>query len=128
MNRRVVQIFIEKAIKGEIIDVQGADERLTLPTLGMLLAVSLKRPQIQMPLGKYSNNNGNSRSLLELADCIKTHFPQVKINVSERDNFRPDEPLSTEKARLKIGYQPTYTLEEGINEYVEFLTNIKNYQ
>ena len=130
MNRRVVQIFIEKAIKGETIDVQGADERLDFTNVRDVARGFVEAATNANAVGETFNiTNGNSRTLLELAECIKSHFPQVKINVSERDSFRPRRgTLSTEKARLKIGYEPTYTLEEGISEYVKFLTNIQNNQ
>ena len=75
MNRRVVQIFIEKAIKGEIIDVQGADERLDFTNVRDVARGFVEAATNTNAVGEIFNiTNGNSRSLLELADCIKTHF------------------------------------------------------
>ena len=128
MNRRVVQIFIEKAINGEELNVQGADEKLDFTNVR-----DVARGFVQAAVSENGKNetfnitNGNSRTLLELAECIRLHFPNLKVRISERDSFRPQRgTLSTQKAHKKIGYTPTYTLEKGIDEYVQFLQNVKN--
>ena len=104
MNRRVVQIFIEKAINGEELNVQGADEKLDFTNVR-----DVARGFVQAAVSENGKNetfnitNGNSRTLLELAECIRLHFPNLKVRISERDSFRPQRgTLSTQKPTRKL--------------------------
>ena len=128
MNRRVVQIFIEKAINGEELNVQGADEKLDFTNVRDAANGFVKAAVSKNGIDETFNiTNGNSRTLLELAECVLAHFPNTEVKVSERDSFRPQRgTLSTQKAREQLDYTPTYTLEKGVDEYVQFLKNLKN--
>ena len=128
MNRRVVQIFIEKAINGEELNVQGADEKLDFTNVRDAANGFVKAAVSKNGIDETFNiTNGNSRTLLELAECVLAHFPNTEVKVSERDSFRPQRgTLSTQKAREQLDYPPTYTLEKGVDEYVQFLKNLKN--
>ncbi len=123
MNRRVSQIFIEKAFRGETIKVNGRDEKLDFTYVkdiarGFVLAATSSRA-----IGETFNiTYGKARSLLEFVECLKKYFPDLKYVVTERDEFRPKRgTLSIEKAKRMLGYRPRYSLEEGIKEYVEFV-------
>ena len=44
----------------------------------------------------------------------------------EREAFRPKRgTLSIEKAKTLLGFQPAYSLEQGIAEYVDFMKNFQ---
>ena len=125
MNRRVSQIFIEKAFLGQPLTVQGADEKLDFTYVkdaanGFVLAAINENS-----CGHTFNiTHGQAHTLLDLALCLKSHFPSLEYNVVERDSFRPKRgTLSIEKAQKLIGYEPQYSLEKGISEYVEFIRN-----
>lgn len=128
MNRRVSQIFIEKAFKGEKIKVQGADESLDFTYVkdvahGFVLAAQKKEA-----VGETFNMTcGNARKLLDYVLVLKKHFPALEYEVTERDTFRPRRgTLSIEKAKKLLGYKPEYDLERGIKEYVEFIREYKS--
>jgi UDP-glucose 4-epimerase len=123
MNRRVSQIFIEKALRGETLNVQGAEEALDFTYIkdiarGFVLAAT--RPNA---MGETFNiTAGQAATLLDFVKCIKEHVPGVKYQISERDAFRPRRgTLSIEKARRLIGYEPEYTLSKGVAEYIAFM-------
>ena len=128
MNRRVVQIFIEKAINGEELNVQGADEKLDFTNVRDVANGFVKAAVSKNGIDETFNiTNGKSRTLLELSECVLAHFPNTKVKISERDSFRPQRgTLSTQKAHERLGYTPTYTLEKGVDEYVQFLKSVKN--
>ena len=62
--------------------------------------------------------------MLDYVECLKTHFPDLSYEIVPRDEFRPKRgTLSIEKAEKLIGYSPKYSLQEGVDEYVEFIKN-----
>jgi nucleoside-diphosphate-sugar epimerase len=64
---------------------------------------------------------GRARSLADLARILEQHFPAIQIEYLAKDALTPDRgTLSVEKARRLIGYQPSYTLEKGYSEYIEW--------
>ena len=122
MNRRVTQIFLEKAIDGEVLEVQGADEALDFTYVkdiarGFVLAAT-------MPSGAGQVLNitaGQARTLLDFILELKNFFPDLRYTLLERDETRPRRgTLSIGKASKLIGYQPLYDLGRGVAEYVAF--------
>ena len=126
MNRRVSQIFIEKAIRNEVINVQGKDEKLDFTYVkdiarGFVLAAISPNSNGQI----FNITSGNARTLLDFVNCLKVHFPKLSFKIEDRDEFRPKRgTLNIDKAKSLLNYSPTYTLEKGIAEYVEFLREI----
>lgn len=122
MNRRVSQIFIEKALLGQKLNVQGADEALDFTYVkdtanGFVLAS--QRPEA---VGEIFNITlGRAHTLLEYVQCLQRHFPGLEYEVTARDVPPRRGTLSIEKARRLLGYEPQYTLERGLEEYVEFV-------
>jgi nucleoside-diphosphate-sugar epimerase len=56
-----------------------------------------------------------------MADILKRHFPDVKINYLPKDKLVPDRgTLSVEKAKELIGYAPQYPLGKGFVKYIEW--------
>lgn len=123
MNRRVSQIFVEKAFRGETLTVQGADEALDFTHVmdaarGFVLAGTHEAGAGET----FNVTCGKASTLLEFAAALKEHFPGLRYEVVERDGFRPKRgTLSIEKARRLLGYEPEYTIQKGIEQYVQFL-------
>lgn len=123
MNRRVSQIFLEKALMGEKIIVHGADEKLDFTYVkdiakGFVLA-ALKDEAINET---FNITYGKANKLLDYVLVLKEKFPRIEYEVVERDAFRPKRgTLSIEKANKLLGYKPDYDLRSGLNEYVEFV-------
>jgi len=123
MNRRVSQIFIEKAFMEEKLKVQGADEALDFTyvrdiTNGFVLAATSEQG-----VGEVFNiTYGKAHTLLEYVICLQKHFPNLQYEITKRDDFRPKRgTLSIDKARKLIGYEPKYSLQDGVDEYVAFI-------
>ena len=122
MNRRVTQIFIEKAFRGEPLNVQGQDERLDFTYIRDIAAGFILAATHPKAIGETFNITcGQSRTLLEFVEILKTHFPQLEYEVTARDAFRPRRAtLSIEKAHRLMGYAPQFPLEKGVADYVAF--------
>lgn len=123
MNRRVSQIFIEKAFKGETISVQGADEALDFTYVEDVAQGFVRAATHAAGAGETFNiTHGRAHTLLDFVECLRRHFPELRHEVVGRDNFRPRRgTLSIDKARRLIGYEPAHTLQQGVDAYVTFL-------
>ena len=122
MNRRVSQIFLEKAISGENIKVHGEKESLDFTYVddtaqGFILAATK-----EAAVGEVFNiAHGKAHTLLEYVFELKKFFPGLEFEVVERDSFRPKRgTLSINKAKNLLGYKPVFSLAEGIRLQVEF--------
>jgi len=121
ISRRVSQLFIEDAIAGDPLRVQGdGSDRLDFTFIedlvqGLVLVLGDERA-----LGETFNlTYGSSRSIAELAAIVQEHFPGTEIEHEQRDRLMPVRgTLSVAKAREVLGYAPANPLEIGIEKYV----------
>ena len=126
VSRRVGQIFIENAIQDLDININGSgDEKLDFTYINDLIQGIYKSCINENSINQIFNiTYGNSRKLSELADLVKSEFPNVKINYVGRDKFMPERgTLNIDKAKRLIGYSPKYNLEEGYIKYIQWYKN-----
>ena len=123
VSRRVGQIFIENAITGKPIQVDGdGEDRLDFTYIedfcqGVSKAISRDEARNQI----FNMTYGESRSLKELTCVLREEFPDVEIEFREKDKLTPDRgTLSVDKARRLIGYTPEYPIEKGYKEYIRW--------
>lgn len=122
MNRRVSQIFLDKAIAGEVITIHGEDEALDFTyvedaAIGFILAATQDGG-----IGETFNiTHGQAHTLLQYVEELRRYFPDLRYQVVERDGFRPKRgTLSIRKAQELLGYQPAFSFSEGVHQQVEF--------
>ncbi len=123
ISRRVGQIFVENALKGKEIVVSGdGSDRLDFTYINDLMhgvTQILERDEAKNQL--FNLTYGSSRSIGQMADMIKQHFPDVNVRYEPKDKLMPDRgTLSVEKAKRLIGYDPQYPLERGYVEYIDW--------
>lgn len=122
MNRRVSQIFLEKAMVGQTLEINGADESLDftyVKDIARGFVLTATRPEA---VGETFNiTYGRAVTLLEFALELQKYFPGARHVITERDAFRPKRgTLSIEKAKRLLGYEPQYDIVRGVREYVDF--------
>ncbi|WP_291499421.1 NAD-dependent epimerase/dehydratase family protein [Desulfocurvus sp.] len=123
MNRRVSQIYVEKALRGEVLKVFGEDEKLDFTYVkdianGFILAATHPGGANQT----FNITTGKAQRLLDYVLELKNLFPDLRYEVVPRDAFRPKRgTLSIDKARRLMGYEPAYDLARGVAEYVDFV-------
>ena len=62
-----------------------------------------------------------ARSVRELVDILRTHFPEAVVEYGPRDQLMPMRgTLSIGKAARLIGYAPKFPLERGLAEYIDW--------
>jgi nucleoside-diphosphate-sugar epimerase len=123
VSRRVGQIFIESAINGATLRVDGdGSERLDFTHIddlvqGILLV--LKRPEAKNEI--FNLTYGESRAIKDLLELTKEAFPTVRVENVERDHLMPVRgTLSVDKARRLLGYEPVNPVEVGFPKYIEW--------
>ena len=82
VSRRVGQIFIENAIQNLDININGSgDEKLDFTYIEDLIQGIYKSCISKNSINQIFNiTYGNSRKLSELAELLKSEFPEVNIN------------------------------------------------
>jgi nucleoside-diphosphate-sugar epimerase len=121
VSRRVGQIFIESALDGLPIHVDGdGSERLDFTYIDDLVeGIGLA---IETPAARNETLNltyGSARSVRELVEILRESFPALTVEYGDRDHLMPMRgTLSIEKARRLLGYAPAYPLEAGVAKYI----------
>ncbi len=129
MNRRVSQIFIENAFKKEKIKIQGKNEKLDFTFIKDLANGSILAARSKKGINEIFNITcGKGQTLFRYVSYLKSEFPKLKYVIKERDKSKPSRgTLSIKKAKKLLGYEPNYSLKDGIKEYIKFLKKNSKY-
>ncbi len=128
VSRRVAQVFIESAMRGEPLRISnGGAEKLDFTYVDDLVegvSLALRVPAARNEV--FNLTYGEGRSIRELADLVKAAYPGTTEQSVQRDNLIPVRgTLSIEKARRLLGYAPKTPLEAGIPKYIEWYKNLE---
>jgi UDP-glucose 4-epimerase len=120
INRRVVQVFIENALLGHPLKLDDPSARLDFTHVtDTACGVALATLSDNAGSNVFNVTRGQGRSLAELVQVIRKHVPNVVV---ERGNVSPEMSrrgtLSIEVAKRQLGYEPMFSLEDGIAEYI----------
>lgn len=124
-NRRVTEIFIRRAMNGETLFLDnGGQHELDFTYVkdtatGFVLAATDENGE-----GRTFNiTRGEGRSIEELSEVIGDVVDkEVSSSPRERDVYRPNRgALDISQAQKLLGYEPEYSLEQGMKEYYEFI-------
>jgi nucleoside-diphosphate-sugar epimerase len=123
VSRRVGQAFIENALRGNDLTINGdGSDALDFTYIddlvdGVSRVISRKEAVNQV----FNLTYGGARSLNQMADLMKEHFPGIKVEYRPRDALMPERgTLSVEKARRMLGYAPQYPLDKGFVRYIQW--------
>ena len=84
---------------------------------GILRCIALPEARNQI----FNLTYGGARTLKQMSDIVKEHFPASAVKHQPRDGLMPERgTLSIEKARRLIGYDPQYPLEKGFVRYIDW--------
>jgi nucleoside-diphosphate-sugar epimerase len=123
VSRRVGQVFIENALRGTQITIQGdGSDGLDFTCIEDMMDGTIRvisNPNSHNEI--FNLTYGEARSLKNMADIVLEHFPDASIEYIPKDKLMPDRgTLSVEKARRLIGYEPSWPLERGFPEYIRW--------
>jgi len=122
VSRRVGQIFIESAMQGKALRVDGdGGERLDFTYIDDLahgIMRVIQHPQARNQI--FNLTYGQSRTINDLANIVKQYF-DVPVQYVERDKLMPFRgTLSVKKAQALIGYNPQNPIEVGMPKYIQW--------
>jgi len=121
VSRRVGQIFIENALMGQPIKMSnGGAEALDFTYINDLVDGITKCIENTNARNEVFNlTYGSARSVGDMAEIIKEHFPGIQVQDEVRDNLMPERgTLDVAKATRLIGYVPSWSLDKGYPRYI----------
>jgi UDP-glucose 4-epimerase len=124
VNRRVVQIFVENALMGRpLILHNGGSASLDFTQVDDLARGFILAAFHERAIGETFNiTRGEGRTLKEMATIIQGLVPQAQVVDKEYADERPKRgALDVSKARELLGYEPRYSLEAGLADYVQYV-------
>lgn len=123
VSRRVGQAFIENALRGMDLTINGDGS----DALDFTYIQDLVQGVCRVIAREESRNEvfnltfGGARTLNQMADLMREHFPGIRIDYRPRDTLMPERgTLSVEKARRLLGYEPQWPLEKGFVRYIKW--------
>ena len=122
---RVVSKFFMAAMRDGVLKVNGEHEKLDFTyvedTASGIVQASLSN---NTAFRTYNITRGESRTLLEAANLITKIVGKGKVEVTHKSEDYPSRgTLSINNARRDFGYDPKVDIEEGFQEYYEWLSN-----
>jgi len=127
ISRRVGQIFIENAMRGRELVVKGdGSDRVDFTYIDDLVQGVCLAIREDASRGEIFNiTYGDGRSLNDVAAIIQTAFPDVAVRHEPRDALVPERgTLDVSKARDLLGYEPSYAIERGFVDYIDWYRDI----
>jgi nucleoside-diphosphate-sugar epimerase len=121
-NGRIIQKLIEEARLGHPATLRGADGYLDFTFVQDLAAgLELAAFHPKAPGRTFNLTAGKGRSLRELAAILKGYFPDQVFTEEPSDPTRPKRgTLDIGHAQFELGYEPSWDLESGVEEYLSF--------
>lgn len=123
VSRRVGQAFIENALRGKNLTINGdGNDALDFTYIqdligGVILAIAKESARNQV----FNLTFGGARSINQMADLMREHFPGLRVEHNPRDALMPERgTLSVEKAKRLLGYRPGFPLEVGFVRYIKW--------
>ena len=123
ISRRVLQVFIENALRGQDLIIKGdGQESLDFTyiedlTDGILNIINNKNSINQI----FNLTYGEGREINEMIEVLKESFPKIKVKKIDRDNLMPYRgTLSMNKAKSLLNLKPQWKLEKAYKKYIEW--------
>lgn len=121
ISRRVGQVFIENALRGQDLVIKGdGREGLDFTYIGDFvdgICRCIERPEARNQI--FNLTYGQARSLNDMAEITQAEFPGIRVRHVDRDALMPERgTLDIAKARALLGYEPKNPLEVGYRKYI----------
>ena len=123
ISRRVGQIFIENALFGKKITINGSGkEKLDFTYIQDLIQGISKSIGNEKAYNQIFNiTYGNGREIMELIKIIKENFERTEIEFKDKSKLVPERgTLSNAKSIDLLGYNSDWPLETGYQEYINW--------
>jgi len=126
-NKRVIQTFIEKALRNETIYANNPESNFLDFTYVEDIAEGIK----SVTLAETPNNEvfnvsyGKAHSIMSMINILREHFPNLKYEIKNNDSFYPKRgSLDISKVKKYTNYKPKIDLKTGIKKYIKFISTV----
>ncbi len=129
VSRRVGQIFIENAIQGLEININGdGEDKLDFTYIDDLVrGISYCCDNEKSKNETFNITFGNARKINDLINILKTEFKDIKVNYKDKEKFMPERgTLKIDKANKLIGFKANYSIEDGYRKYISWYKDFWN--
>lgn len=124
VSRRVSQLFIENALAGKPLLLEGGGDGKLDFTYIEDVVQGVVRSLAYFKEGSSNTYNityGNARTIADLSKIVKNIVPEAILEERPRDALKPVRgTLLVERAKAEIGFEPQWALEEGYKQYCEW--------
>ncbi len=123
VSRRVGQAFIENALMGKDLTINGdGEDALDFTYIEDFVQGVTKCIGNEKAIGEIFNITfGGSRKLNDLAALVSNEFPGINVIHRERDSLMPERgTLDISKAQELLGFQPLNPIEVGFQRYMQW--------
>ena len=123
ISRRVIQVFIESAIAGKPLLVDGdGSSSIDFTYIDDLVAgVQLTLTKSEATNQTFNMTHGAAAPVSEVVDLLAQEFPNLDVEYQERDTLTPERgTLDISKARDLLGYDPLTSVREGVPRYINW--------
>lgn len=127
MNDRIVQRFVECALWNRPLTIVDPDNTWLDFSYVKDVADGMVKALLSPTINETFNiTAGEGRTLSELYALLRERYPNMPVEVAaKKEDFRPKRgALDVAKARKVLGYEPQYSLERGVDEYLAFLNSL----
>jgi len=127
VSRRVGQAFIENALRGRKLTVNGdgsdALDFTYIEDLVQGLTLCIAKDQARNET--FNLTFGGARSLNQMVSIMRDNFPGIEVDYHPRDSLMPERgTLSVDKAKRILGYEPLFPLEKGFPRYIAWYKDL----
>jgi dTDP-glucose 4,6-dehydratase len=120
LNNRATQIFINKAINEEPFWINK--EAILDYIYVKDFAEGLAKVILDAPVNEaFHISGGKPDSLLAYVQEVQKYYPNIKYEVKSVFDRPKRGSLDNSKAKRLLNWQPQYTLETGVKEYIEYV-------
>ena len=116
---RVIPTFFQRANQGGELKVCGENEKLDFSYVEDIAYGIVQAALANASANKtYNLTNGNSRTILDAAQQVKKIMGSGNIYIAEKSELHPSRgSLSIANAKKDFNFNPTTSLEEGLERY-----------
>jgi nucleoside-diphosphate-sugar epimerase len=125
VSRRVSQVFVENAMSGKPLLLEGGgDGRLDFTYIKDLVSGIIRSLALHDGPNTSQTFNltyGNARTIADLAKVLEGVVPNITLEERPRAEDKPIRgTLSTKRAEEMLGFKAEWSLEEGYKQYCEW--------
>jgi nucleoside-diphosphate-sugar epimerase len=128
ISRRVIQVFVESALTGKPLLVDGdGSSAIDFTYIDDLVAgVQLALTRYEAKNQTFNMTHGAAAPVSEVVDLLAREFPNLEVKYQEQDALTPERgTLDISKARDLLGYDPHISVREGVPRYIDWYQSLK---